>query len=128
RRRDGEEEHEDDDGAGQRAHLGAGEQPGQGWPAAYPLIAGRRRGDRRLECLAHGNLPVCGWPGGAAVAAGRPGRPAATGGPYRVPRSAYVATLSTLLASMKAGPVSTVWPPPRMSPLVRYSHSESMDM
>ena len=48
-----------------------------------------------------------------------------TRSPYRVPRSAYGATTSALDLSTIAGPVSTGWPPPRMSPLRLYSHSSS---
>ena len=46
--------------------------------------------------------------------------------PYLVPRSAYTATLPMLLLSMNDGPVSTVWPPPRVLALTLYSHSESI--
>jgi hypothetical protein len=80
-------------------------------------------------------VPPPGAPGGRAA----PRSPLGEGGPggpevaprelgnYRVPRWAYTETVATLLLSMNDGPVSTVWPPPMTSPLVRYSHSESTD-
>src|SRR5436309_1894534 len=47
-------------------------QPGPGGPAPPPRIAGRRRGNRRLQGLAHGNRPL------SAGQAGRRWPPAGT--------------------------------------------------
>src|SRR5690606_22415754 len=87
------------------ADLRADDQPVGQADRCHPFILGRRRGSVRFLARArrrgcHGHRP-----------------------PYRVPRSAYFATLSTLDLSTKPGPVSTGCPPPSVLAFSTYSLS-----
>src|SRR5215468_2438276 len=90
-------------------------------PTRSSLIGGGVTSACNVSLMGSSQLRPC---GGSPEGAGDPSH----GVPYLVPRSANTDTLAMLVLSMNDGPVSTVWPPPRMLPLTLYSHSASIDM